>query len=860
MALIFTRVFFWIILAILAVLLILIARRKHLRWLPALLMRFIILAFLLAVIFTPVGNLVSGETSALQVMLVDQSDSLSLESRFSAQQQAQAWNQVGGNNILFAFGDKPYAIDTDDSDWPQIDGRASNLSGALEIADGLLASSPGELVIATDGLVDDPEKISILINEIAARGHVIDLVSLSPRSDPGDGYIEDIILPGVVWQNIPSDVLVRVHSPANGSISNLDIEINGAPAADLAVEQVDDGLFRFKMPPQNPGITTLAVSANVPGDPFLENNHYYAAVQVYALPRILIVSNALETALPFSNMLTNAGLQVDMIFPQDLPDSGQGLEAYKVVFMHNILATQVNTAQKEALRSFTVNLAGGLIFLGGESSYSMGGYQNTLFEPMLPVKLEPPPRSQRSPVLFVLVLDVSGSMGQAEKGAIEPIDIEREAAMRVIESLKASDHIGVLTYEQYNHWKVRIRELGDGLSMREALDAVSTIQAYGGTNMYAATSKAVKEMIDLIPSTPDTRHILLLSDGESQDGSPEAFRETAQQAQQNGITISTIALGVEADPEMMSLIADEGKGRFYAVQDPADLPRIMLDESQAGIGENKQSGDTSLQSGVEQHPVLYALQGDQLPIIHTYNAISSKAEQGAEDILVSTSFEDPILSAWQYGLGRVITWMSDIGEEWSGPWPSGEYEQQFWTQVIQYALPSPTHGAAQVITQVSDTNLEVRAILQDGDGNPVNLSDVIFTYTDNNGEKIAYQLPQVGAGEYTVKLNRPQEGAYRAVLTYQNSTGESNEVAAPFAVNVPFDWQHIDPEVGLNNIETWSEQSGAGRSFETVAAADGGNPVSNLIQNKGIQWWLLLILIISWPVEILIRRRWLPWT
>ena len=345
MALIFTRVFFWIILAILAIFLILIARRKHLRWLPALLMRFIILAVLLAVIFTPVGNLVSGESSTLQIMLVDQSDSLSLESRFSAQQQAKAWNQAGGNNILFAFGDKPYAIDTDDSEWPQIDGRASNLSGALQIADGLLASSPGELVIATDGLVDDPDEISSLINEIAGKGHTIDLVSLSPRSDPGDGYIEDVILPGVVWQNIPSDVLVRVHPPANGTISILDININGTPAADLAVERVDDGLFRFKMPPQNPGITTLAVSSNVPGDPFLENNHYFAAVQVYALPRILIVSNAPETAQPFSNMLTNAGLQVDMISPQDLPDSGQGLEAYKVIFMHNILATQVNTAQ-----------------------------------------------------------------------------------------------------------------------------------------------------------------------------------------------------------------------------------------------------------------------------------------------------------------------------------------------------------------------------------------------------------------------------------------------------------------------------------------------------------------------------------
>ena len=637
------------------------------------------------------------------------------------------------------------------------------------------------------------------------------------------------------------------------------MSINDTPATDLQIDQLSESLFRFQIPPQSPGITTLDINIDYPGDTFPENNHYFVSVQVYDLPSVLFISNDPEAARPFTGKLSSAGLQVEIISPGEIPESARGLEKYKVIFVHNILATQMTTPQKEALQSFTTNLAGGLIFLGGNSSYTLGGYQNTLIESMLPVKLEPPPRSQRSPVLFVLVLDISGSMGQATNGEVKPIDIEREAAMRVIESLKASDHIGVLTYEQINHWKVRIRPLGDGLNLREALDAVSTIKSYGGTNMFAAMEEAVTEIINLSASTPETQHMLVLSDGQSTDGSPSEFSELAKIAQQNNITISTIALGQEADPEIMKTIADEGKGRFYQVQDAEDLPRIMLDESQAGTGENTQSGDTSIQSGMENHPVMYAIEGDQLPILHTYNALRSKSDLGAEDILISSSFEDPILSAWQYGLGRVITWMSDIGEEWVMQWQSAEQEQMFWLQVIQYALSSPTHGPAQVFVDPSDTNLKIRAYLRDGGGNPVNLSEVIFTYSDNNGERKAYALPQVAAGEYSITINLPDEGAYRAVLSYEDNWGTITEVAAPFAVNIPYDWLSIDPENGIKNINTWSAESGATKTFANVSSAAQSNKSSNFINTNAVQWRLLLALIISWPLEILIRRRWLPW-
>ena len=194
-----------------AFILVLIARRQHLKWLPALLIRFIILALILAIIFIPVGNLVSGKQSSIQVMLVDQSDSLTENSRTQIKEQAITWKKAGSERILFAFGDKPYAISTTNDDWPDINGRASNLASALEIARGLLGNSAGSLIIATDGLIENSNEISGLLQEITNNSHSVEFVTLDAKYDQSDAYIEEVSVPEVIWQNVPTDVLVSVH-------------------------------------------------------------------------------------------------------------------------------------------------------------------------------------------------------------------------------------------------------------------------------------------------------------------------------------------------------------------------------------------------------------------------------------------------------------------------------------------------------------------------------------------------------------------------------------------------------------------------------------------------------------------------
>ena len=102
------------------------------------------------------------------------------------------------------------------------------------------------------------------------------------------------------------------------------------------------------------------------------------------------------------------GIVVDRVTPENLPVELPSLTQYRVIFLNNFLASKLQPEQALALNLYVKRLGGGLIFLGGRNSYTLGGYKNSIFEHMLPVKLEPPPRP--SPATFVLIIDRSSSM------------------------------------------------------------------------------------------------------------------------------------------------------------------------------------------------------------------------------------------------------------------------------------------------------------------------------------------------------------------------------------------------------------------------------------------------------------------
>ena len=856
----FTQPVFWISLVLGGALLFAIGWRQKLRWWPAWPLRVLFFGLVLVGITLPQTRRTGGMPPERTVLIIDQSDSITPEDRTLARANARQWLGAGENRLVILAGLESYSVYG--AEWPRMDGSATDLAGALDLAADALGEADGRIIIATDGLSSDPLALEQVLRKMTSSDNppVIDIIPLENLVFPTDISLGAPFLPSAMWENSPFTVVLPILAGQAGEVA-LQVYQNETLILEETLDlSVGRNLRTYEFQTSAEEILTLGFVVESPIDPRLENNEVYASLRVYPAPHALIVTEDVSTSLSISNALGVAGLDTDLMTPNELPVSLSELETYQVILLHNFLATSLSEAQMRTLRDFVQQLGRGLIFLGGRNAYTLGGYKNTLLEPVLPVRLEPPPRVQESPLTFVMAFDRSASMApQGTPNNLRPITLAREAALRAVENLGPEDYLGILTYNTNIAWTIPLGIVGEGLALQRTKDAISQVNASGGTSIFKAMNAAVTGILDA--TTSETRHLLLLSDGQSTDGTLQEFVALAQFANESGITISTIALGVEADQELMALIAEAGKGRYYAVLEPADLPNILVAESRAARGENVQEGTTRPIQGEPGHPILSGFSTSAMPNLFGYNALESKALFGAEDVLISSGFEDPLLSVWQYGLGRVVAWTSDIGEEWGSSWVEWDDLGRFWSQVIRYALPDPALGPGQVEVDLNPAELTVTGQIITASGIPRNGLEVKFSFVDTEGTVRSYPVPQTGPGLYTLSLPRPEDGVYRGVLQYPDEDGIPVEVAAPVEVNYPLEWLPVQrsPVEGLTKLNSWSNQSG-GASISWESLIPTGSPSGDAVLNPNqVLQRLILAMLLLWPLEIAIRRRWMPW-
>src|SRR5678815_4168358 len=92
------------------------------------------------------------------------------------------------------------------------------------------------------------------------------------------------------------------------------------------------------------------------------------------------------------------------------------------------------------------------------------------------------------------------------------------------------------------------------------IQSISMIGVGGDTNIYPALREAG---IQIAKSEDEIKHIILLSDGQTR---PDDFQGLTTRLANAGITVSTVAVGSDADRRLMGNIAAWGKGRAYYAQ------------------------------------------------------------------------------------------------------------------------------------------------------------------------------------------------------------------------------------------------------------------------------------------------------
>src|SRR2546425_5799523 len=87
------------------------------------------------------------------------------------------------------------------------------------------------------------------------------------------------------------------------------------------------------------------------------------------------------------------------------------------------------------MRDYVRDYGGGLVMIGGEESFGLGGYYRAPVEEALPVTMEVKQKVEIPSLAVVLSIDRSGSMAMSTDEKVTKLDLAKEAAHLVVDLL-----------------------------------------------------------------------------------------------------------------------------------------------------------------------------------------------------------------------------------------------------------------------------------------------------------------------------------------------------------------------------------------------------------------------------------------
>jgi Ca-activated chloride channel homolog len=178
------------------------------------------------------------------------------------------------------------------------------------------------------------------------------------------------------------------------------------------------------------------------------------------------------------------------------------------------------------------------------------------------------PRGARPPVNLALVIDRSGSM------AGDKIEKAREAALEVVRRLAPDDVFALVVFDTTVQTLVPAQRVGNGRALEEA---ICSIQAGSSTALFSGVSQGASEVRKHSENSRYIHRILLLSDGQANVGpsSPEELGRLGAALVKEGISVTTVGLGLGFNEDLMTRLAQRSDGNTYFVESSSDLPRIF---------------------------------------------------------------------------------------------------------------------------------------------------------------------------------------------------------------------------------------------------------------------------------------------
>ncbi|MCM3390510.1 VWA domain-containing protein [Ureibacillus chungkukjangi] len=692
----------------------------------------------------------------------------------------------------------------------------TNIAQAIQLATGIVdLKKATRIVLLTDGL-ETKGNAQEQLTKLTESNVSIDVVQLS-QNVAADVSVQSFTTPQVAYageqQQLVTEIKSTMATQGELYLYENDQLIHQKPV------QLEEGanVFTYRYVGHAEGLVKYEALVQVDEDAIIENNKLTSVTMVQSTPRVLIVSDRVEGSSIASAIGTNA-VNYDVKASSELPSSLSSFLNYNAIIFDNIPGHLVGEEKMGVIEQAVKNFGVGFMMVGGENSFGLGGYFKTPIEALLPVEMEVKGKQQLPSLGLVIVLDRSGSMMGPK------IELAKEAAARSVELLRDGDTLGFIAFDD-RPWEVI--ETAPLTDKEKAVNTVLSIPPGGGTEIFTSLELAYENLTDL---QLQRKHIILLTDGQSYTAS--SYEDLIEAGKENNITLSTVAIGADADGALLESLSEWGSGRFYSVLDETTIPSILSREtamiSRTYIEDNP------------FYPTIYNAEGwnalfeNGVPQMNAY--IGTTAKQTAM-VIAESEKEDPVLAEWQYGLGRTIAFTSDSTGAWTGDWARWEEWPNFWQTAISRMLPTYNEIAY-------DIRLDAQGSFVITD--PTNQAAFLDIAAVNEfGEELEVQLDPVSASKVKATLE-----AEPGLVFFRITSGDGTIYQAGQTIPYSEEFELHPPNEPL--LTQITERTG-GLLLEEPEQAFREFTMKGA-EKQSITLWLVLASMLLFFIDITIRR------
>ncbi|HUW67595.1 MAG TPA: vWA domain-containing protein [Candidatus Nanoarchaeia archaeon] len=702
--------------------------------------------------------------------------------------------------------------------------RMNRLSGLRsDIGDEIMASAAGggHIVVVSDGNNNFGRDVGETIDFVSNTGTNVYAVTQIPEQN--DLSVEIIGARTAVEGN-ENLVGIVVRQALSDARYTLTIMVDGEPKFSESITQKSSEKtlsFSNTFYTLGPHLITAQISSG--DDIRYENNVFNKSIFVVPKPRVLLISP--DTNSPLYQTLKSL-YRLDIVSTLDEVN----LTDNKVVVLDNLNEGWVGDVDE--LREYVAG-GGGMVVVGGDNSYDFGDYLDSDLESLLPV--ESFSSTYAGSVNVVIVMDISGSLE-----AYEALDDEKAMVINMLMNMGRDTNVGVVAFGS------KAIEVSEGMipfsvhSNRNILiEKVKKLNAGYGTSM----DEGIKTANEMLANTSGEKYMLIFSDGSVELSFEKTKQEIAAldtddtkmifvMINTNIVLDKPVRVNKNQGDYFLNVLSDMSGGEFYKLDLNQRLD-IKFGREPSEIPTDGEEAYSVVRLDEEHFITRF------LNITGRISGFNDVTQKVGSQRLVTTSMGKPIVTSWQFGLGRVVSFSTDNGKFWAGALYSGE-NARLMPSVVNWAVGDPRLDEG-VVVHSSD-------IFVGTPGTITVYNDVTPIMTFGGAD---IPLIHTEGRTYEGIVNPRSQGVFELVVSAGGVT-----VDDLVAVNYPLEYRDIgnNPEfleaVKRNNGGVYSVDQSKSLLFNDIKQ----NSIRTTIEKVSLKWLFLLAALLLFLGEVILRR------